>query len=366
MTQRDIGSYFTRVPDNNHPLSVCNANVRLHPELEEAKEARRRQDIERRSRALSPPPRQERGSCSKSSKSAVDVLNTLEELSSDNPSLSPTELSFRSSQNSEVKRYQKWPYWKKRMVVQVHERSNSGWLSRDVKGRGHLGSIEGTVSHMKTIFSSDFKGLSWSCFNDWLKLYKTSYQTELARLKPIPIIRVGCEKAAKEYAMIQLQGKRAASLASQLKISSNSVPQPLYTAIQEKIMEQVESGVPGLNSNTLQPILLAFIKDSPWAGLLHGRVGGWFKCCRSWIRRVCRKMDLRVRAATTAAQKLPDDYKEQLDLWRMQITHEVYTKKIPEALVVNADQTGIFLVPAYKSPYLQAMLAMHCLHQQHL
>lgn len=52
-------------------------------------------------------------------------------------------------------------------------------------------------------------------------------------------------------------------------------------------------------------------------------------------------MNLRSRRITTAAQKLPDNHKELLDLWRHQIACFIADKEIPEELVVNADQTGV-------------------------
>ena len=68
---------------------------------------------------------------------------------------------------------------------------------------------------------------------------------------------------------------------------------------------------------------MAIITSMGWGALLLTN-GGIFKCSQSWIQRVCQGLNLRRRAGTTAAQKLPDGYKEVVELLCLQVAYLVY------------------------------------------
>ena len=60
---------------------------------------------------------------------------------------------------------------------------------------------------------------------------------------------------------------------------------------------------------------------------------------------------MRVRVATKEAQKLPKGWEVMVRLWLLQLAHTIYSNNISPELVVNADQTGIMLVPVGKRTY---------------
>jgi hypothetical protein len=59
-------------------------------------------------------------------------------------------------------------------------------------------------------------------------------------------------------------------------------------------------------------------------------------------------MNLSYRMATTAAQKLPVNHVELCATFDLQVAYLVALYNIPLALIVNADQTGLALVPVGK------------------
>ena len=71
--------------------------------------------------------------------------------------------------------------------------------------------------------------------------------------------------------------------------------------------------------------------------------GGGFRVSTGWVFNLLKQMGLSARTATTAAQKLPDDWQQKVYLFTLQLAYYVWTKKIPPALVVNLDQAGTVL-----------------------
>lgn len=68
-----------------------------------------------------------------------------------------------------------------------------------------------------------------------------------------------------------------------------------------------------------------------------------------WFLR--NKMNITRRQPTTAAQKLPDDWEEQVYFFSLRLAVLVSLYEIPMDLVVNSDQTGIQLVPSGKKTW---------------
>eukprot|EP00955_Chlamydomonas_euryale_P033339 347561-Chlamydomonas_euryale.AAC.1 len=61
-----------------------------------------------------------------------------------------------------------------------------------------------------------------------------------------------------------------------------------------------------------------------------------------------KNMKLRVRRATTAAQKLPSDADKQVRMLMLRLVFFCFKKQVPPQLIINMDQTGVALVPVGK------------------
>lgn len=99
-----------------------------------------------------------------------------------------------------------------------------------------------------------------------------------------------------------------------------------------------------VNSVTTQILLKGFLMAKCPEVLKKN--GGPFSCSRSYVTRYLRKvMGWTFRASTTNASKLPRDWQLQGDMLAMRMAYLVKAHGIPPQLVVNADQTGLALVP---------------------
>ena len=81
--------------------------------------------------------------------------------------------------------------------------------------------------------------------------------------------------------------------------------------------------------------------------------GGGFRVSTGWVFNLLKQMGLSARRATTAAQKLPDDWQQKVHLFTIQLAYYVWKKKIPPALVVNLDQAGITIVPVGRNTWVK-------------
>ncbi|EFJ39439.1 hypothetical protein VOLCADRAFT_100971 [Volvox carteri f. nagariensis] len=135
---------------------------------------------------------------------------------------------------------------------------------------------------------------------------------------------------------------------------SVSLPPAIYAFVKQWILELIDTGSQ-VNSATLQPYITAGLKCKGYGFLLADAPGGagTFKVSRSWIRKVCRQMNLSHRAATSAAQKLPDQWEQVLQLFVYQVAYLTWKHKIPPQLVINGDQTGCNMFPASRNIYTQ-------------
>lgn len=71
---------------------------------------------------------------------------------------------------------------------------------------------------------------------------------------------------------------------------------------------------PQATSRTLREPILASLRDAGFGGLLRK-----FTASQPWIRKTCQKLQLSFRAATSAAQKLPDNFEEVKGLFIKQV-----------------------------------------------
>ena len=69
-----------------------------------------------------------------------------------------------------------------------------------------------------------------------------------------------------------------------------------------------------VTARSMRPIVISAINRHKAGAILHEN-GGPFKCSPSFLHRLARKMGLSRRAATTAAQKEPDNVEEVAKLW---------------------------------------------------
>ncbi|KAL3681947.1 hypothetical protein R1sor_024903 [Riccia sorocarpa] len=110
-----------------------------------------------------------------------------------------------------------------------------------------------------------------------------------------------------------------------------------------KLQQQRTDGAV-LNGNTIKAIAKAFFLLH-YPEILQER-GGLFQMSLNWIQQWVREtFHWSFRASTTAAQKLPPDWVEQGNSMCLRVAYLVFSKKIPEELIMNMDQTRLFLMP---------------------
>ncbi|EFJ51415.1 hypothetical protein VOLCADRAFT_87679 [Volvox carteri f. nagariensis] len=148
-----------------------------------------------------------------------------------------------------------------------------------------------------------------------------------------------------------LEDKTVFTRAKQLggRAFKSTIPAEVMVLTKTAIQDMVASGCQA-NSSTMRPYIVATLKAEGYGSILE-EYGGTFRCSASWIRKVCKKLRLSHRAATCTAQKLPPNAQELLKLFVDQVAWLVGEKKIPPALVINADQTGANLFPVSYRTY---------------
>jgi hypothetical protein len=115
------------------------------------------------------------------------------------------------------------------------------------------------------------------------------------------------------------------------------------------ILLRVESGE-SVTSPMLRDIALGMISKSDHAHILTPE-GGSFKCSEAWVRQVCIDLNLSYRVATTTAQKLPQNWEALCEVFNLKVAYLCQYYDIHLALVINADQTGLCMVPVGKKSY---------------
>lgn len=102
-----------------------------------------------------------------------------------------------------------------------------------------------------------------------------------------------------------------------------------------------DTGIP-VSRILAQSILIGTIQAKA-PQLLDGK----FKCSDNFVERFLHTYaNFSPRVATHAAQKLPDDWDKQCEDAFLRIVEYVRRYNIPPELIVNADQTGLCVIPA--------------------
>ena len=110
--------------------------------------------------------------------------------------------------------------------------------------------------------------------------------------------------------------------------------------IKRVLLQMRAAGAP-LNSRVIRWVMLAVLQEASPTLLLRHRLSQPF--ISGWAR---QQLDWRWRARTTAASKLPADWEEQGVLMAKRIGAMMEMHGVHPSLVINADQTGVKLVPS--------------------
>ncbi|KAF9520797.1 hypothetical protein BS47DRAFT_1257658, partial [Hydnum rufescens UP504] len=79
----------------------------------------------------------------------------------------------------------------------------------------------------------------------------------------------------------------------------------------------------------------------------HLLVDGRFKCSDPYIHcSLHNNLHWSMHTSTQAAHKLPDDWEMQCKDQVMCLSHYIKMFSVPPKLIINADQTGVCLIPA--------------------
>ena len=76
--------------------------------------------------------------------------------------------------------------------------------------------------------------------------------------------------------------------------------------------------------------------------------GGHLKLEKSWARSILQRMNFTKRKGTKAARHRPEDFEIIQGKFHRRIARRVKKYKIPDALVINWDQTGVEVIPSGK------------------
>lgn len=104
------------------------------------------------------------------------------------------------------------------------------------------------------------------------------------------------------------------------------------------------AGVP-VSQAIARGIILGFIRALAPQILSNPR----FKCSESFVRRFLQtQLRWSYRSATQASQKTPPDWEAKCTDSFMRLAYQIKLHNIPSDLVINADQTGVVLLPVGK------------------
>lgn len=110
--------------------------------------------------------------------------------------------------------------------------------------------------------------------------------------------------------------------------------------IKRVLLQMRAAGAP-LNSRIIRWVMLAILQEAKPSLLLQHKLSQAF--ISRWAR---QQLDWRWRARTTAASKLPADWESQGVLMAKRIAALMEMHSVHPSLVINADQTGVKLVPS--------------------
>lgn len=114
----------------------------------------------------------------------------------------------------------------------------------------------------------------------------------------------------------------------------------LLAALKAQLAGGVAVAIPDIRG-----LFTAIMRACNFGDLLDSEV---FKMSDTWIRTFLAKHGLSSRRATNCSQHLPEDSAERMRDFVDRLACVIFDQNIPKGQVINADQTGLCLVPASK------------------
>jgi hypothetical protein len=109
----------------------------------------------------------------------------------------------------------------------------------------------------------------------------------------------------------------------------------------KRVLQQMRAAGAPISSRVIRWVMLAILQEANPSLLLRHKLSQPF--ISGWAR---QQLDWRWRARTTAASKLPADWESQGVLMAKRIAALMEMHSVHPSLVINADQTGVKLVPS--------------------
>lgn len=141
--------------------------------------------------------------------------------------------------------------------------------------------------------------------------------------------------------------QKVAAAKSRILVARQGRPKILskYPQVIKATISHIEfihaSGV-SVSQPLVQSLLMGFISEL--APDLNG-----FKCSGAFVDRfLSQTMGWSYRAVTQAAQKRPEDWEPQCNDAFLRITYSIKWDCVPPEFIINADQTGVSLLPTNK------------------
>jgi hypothetical protein len=120
----------------------------------------------------------------------------------------------------------------------------------------------------------------------------------------------------------------------------------------------VATKVVGFTTGLLQPFAVAYLVSCGFGDAMMSETRrGVFSCSLSYIKRLLPKHKWRSVKPGGDAKKLPANWKQLGHDMLLRLAYFVFLYSIPEALVVNSDHTGCFLVPAKGKAWITEEMA---------
>lgn len=115
----------------------------------------------------------------------------------------------------------------------------------------------------------------------------------------------------------------------------------------QELLNHMRSAGATVNLHIARLVMLAVIKEQGLESMLENhKLGRSFVC--SWLH---ERMGFAWRKRTTAASKLPNDWRQQGVVFAKRIAAAMGLHKIHPSLIVNPDQTGLHLAPSSQYTY---------------
>ena len=127
----------------------------------------------------------------------------------------------------------------------------------------------------------------------------------------------------------------------------------LSAALENKFKAALEAQMAGgvaLSISKIRNLFTGIMRACNFGDLLDSEI---FKMSDTWIRTFMAKNNLSCRRATNCSQHIPEDAKQRMQDLVDRLACVVFDKAVPRSQVINADQTGVRLVPASKRTWAE-------------